>query len=108
MQFDGASLGSNQATVIGFTPGGDFSPQPFDLTTLQPGDSVPFDFASLYDYLPVTGSLSLSGDSFLFTPTRTGWTVAALGSPEPSTLIFMAGAFLLFAYTLCRPKRIIN
>jgi hypothetical protein len=109
LNFSGTSLGPNAATVLGLTSGGDFSPNMFDFTALQPGVPVTVTGASIYDYLPTSG-LNLSGDSFILTPTPAGtpagWVVTDASTPEPSTLISTAAAILLLAFTRTRRIRI--
>ena len=102
LTFNGTSLGSNPAVVLGLTSGGDFSPNMFDFTSLQPGSPMTVTGSSIYDYIPVTNSLNLSGDSFILTPTPpgtpAGFTVAAAGAPEPATWIPAGAALILFAF----------
>jgi hypothetical protein len=109
LQFGGTSLGPNPATVLGLTGGGDFSPNMFDFTALQPGVPATLTGASIYDYLPTSG-LNLSGDSFILTPTPlgtpAGWVITAAGTPEPATFIPAGIILLLFAFISTRRIRI--
>jgi hypothetical protein len=103
LQFSGASLGSNTATVIGLTPLGG-TPQNVDFTNLQSTGPV----SSVFDYLQTGSGFNLSGDSFIFTPVGNTDTflLSASSTPEPSTLIPTAGVVFLFALIFTRRKRI--
>ena len=91
-QFAASVLGSNAAAVIGLTNGvnGPGTMQSVDFTNLT--TSGPF--SSPYDYLQASSGFNLSGDSFIFTPfASTDQFLLTSASPEPSTLIPIAGAF---------------
>jgi hypothetical protein len=105
LQFNGTSLGSNFATVLGLTPGVGSSPDTIvDFTTLQSVGPV----TSVFDYAQLSPGFSLSGDSFIFTPIQgtDSFQLSAAASPEPSTLLPIAGIFFFFAVILTRQKRI--
>jgi len=114
--FDGNSLGSNAATVLGLTPGGDFSPQIVDFLSVLAGNSLVTNSASLYDFLTVTNGLNLSGNSIVFTPQTvsgvgssgtSGWLVSAAAAvPEPSSLIPVAATLFLLTLIYQRRTRI--
>jgi hypothetical protein len=104
MQFDGISLGSNFATVIGVTPIGPTSPTMTDFTTLQMLGPV----TSVFDYVQLSSSFSLAGDSFIFTPVANDQLQISSPLPEPSTFIPIAGIFFVFAAILTRQKRILR